>query len=132
MNGNPQYYGSDLNQFIDERCSHEMTCINIDCFMVKVAKRRIRFIESKHSKERMKKGQRTALLLLYDLTHPSYTVESFVVRGEYPYHRAKVEDIKTGESFDLSQEDLIAWLDFELELVETIQQSADIPLSEFV
>lgn len=112
---NENYYGSDLNRFIDEQCSHRMTCINVDCFLVKVAQKRIRFIESKHSQEGMKKGQKTALSLLSELVHPSYTIETFIVRGEYPYHTATVENIVTAEITQLDQKALISWLNFESE-----------------
>ena len=93
-----------------------MTCINIDCLLVKVAQKQIRFIESKHTTEGMQKGQKTALSLMTDLIHPSYTIETFIVRGEYPYHTATVENIATNEVFQLNQEGLISWLNFETEL----------------
>ena len=127
------YYGSDLNRFIDESCSHKMTCINIDCFLVKVSKKRIRFIESKHTKEGMKKGQKTALKLLSEMLHPSYTVETFVVRGDYPYNTATVENIETGERTQLDQDTLIAWLDFEVELEQVLELVKEYtPLSEVI
>lgn len=123
------YYGSDLNRLIDERCSRRMTCINIDCFLVKVAQKRIRFIESKHSGEGMKKGQKTSLGLLSGFIHPSYTIDSFIVRGEYPYHTAIVENIATAEVIQLDQRDLISWLNFEPEKIpESMKEST--PLSE--
>jgi len=117
---NNNYYGSDLNQFIDERCSHKMTCMNIDCYLIKIAKKRIRFIESKHSHEGANKGQRTGLLLLSRLTHPEFKTETYLVRGEYPYNTATVEDMQ-GNSWELNQRDLILWLDFDIEL-EDIQR----------
>jgi len=111
------YYGSDLNQFIDEYCSHQMICINIDCFLVKFKndKSQIRFIESKHTSEGMKKGQNIALSLIKELTHPTCIIEVYLVRGEYPYTKATVEDMQ-GKSWELNQRDLILWLNFDIEL----------------
>ncbi len=110
------YYGSDLNKFIDERCSREMTCMNIDCFLVKVSKKEIRFIESKHDGEGSGKGQRTGLRILSGLVHPDFIVGNYLVRGEYPFETAIVENLATCEAFEVNQEDLIAWLNFEFSL----------------
>ena len=93
-----------------------MTATDIDCFFVKVSEKRLRFIESKHTTEGTKKGQKIALTFLAQLTHPNYTVECFVVRGEYPYQMATVENIATNEVFQLDQEGFISWVNFETEL----------------
>ena len=114
-----EFYNSDMNafhRFVNKYCSNEMTATDVDCFFVKVAQRRLRFVESKHTTEGMKKGQKIALTLLAQLTHPNYTVECFVVRGEYPYQTATVENLATNEVFQLDQEDFILWLNFEIEL----------------
>lgn len=111
------YYGSDLNKFIDERCSREMTCMNIDCFLVKVSKKEIRFIESKHEFENMGKGQKTGLRILTGLVHSDFVVGSYLVRGEYPYETgATITDLSNGNLFKVDQDDLIAWLNFEFSL----------------
>ena len=124
-----EFYNSDMNafhRFVNKYCSNEMTATDVDCFFVKVSQKRLRFIESKHTSEGMKKGQMIALLLLAQLEHPNYTVECFVVRGEYPYDSAIVEDVNTHEVFHIDKSTLIAWLNFELELEPTPE-----PLKEF-
>jgi len=116
-----EFYNSrmnDFHRFVNQYCSKEMTATDVDCFFVKVAKKRLRFIESKHTIEGMRKGQKIALTLLAQLTHPNYTVECFVVRGEYPYHTATVENLATNEVFLVDQEALVSWLNFESELVQ--------------
>ena len=118
------FYNSDMNafhRFVNKFCSSEMTATDIDCFFVKVAQKRLRFIESKHTTEGMKKGQKIALTILSEITHPNYTLECFIVRGEYPYTKATVEDMQ-GNSWELNQRDLILWLNFEIEL-EQIQET---------
>lgn len=118
MNWN-EFYNSDMNafhRFVNQYCSPEMTATDIDCFFVKVSQKRLRFIESKHTIEGMKKGQMIALLLLANLSHPNYSIECFVVRGEYPYDFAVVENAKTHEVFHVDQQTLISWLNFDLEL----------------
>lgn len=122
MMKNSAYYGSDLNKLIDEKCTRLMTCINVDCLLIKVSYKRIRFIESKHTHERMNKGQLTALRILMIVKHPTYRIESFIVRGEYPFYTAVVEipgahvySVPT-RKWTLDQKSLIKWLDFEQEL----------------
>ena len=112
---NKNYYGSDLNKFIDEECTRKMTCNNLDCYLIKVAYRRIRFIESKHTNEGMANSQRAGLQILEETRHVSYDIEVFIVRGEYPYHTAVIEDLH-GHSWTLSQNHLRQWLNFEAEL----------------
>ena len=55
------YYGSDLNKFVNEECSKEMTVINIDMLEYKRSLKKIRIIESKHNNERMPKSQEEIL-----------------------------------------------------------------------
>ena len=113
------FYNSDMNafhRFVNQYCTYQMTATDVDCFFVKVSQKRLRFIESKHTTEGMKKGQKIALKLLAELTHSNYTVECFVVRGEYPYQTATVENLATNEVFQLDQVDFISWLNFEAEL----------------
>lgn len=116
-----EFYNSamnDFHRFVNQYCSKEMTATDVDCFFVKVAQKRLRFIESKHTSEGMKKGQKIALTLLAQLTHPNYTVECFVVRGEYPYQTATVENLATNEVYLVDQEALKSWLNFEIELAQ--------------
>jgi hypothetical protein len=116
-----RYYGSDLNKFIDEFCSREMTCINIDCLLVKIKDKRIRFIESKHSIEGMPHSQLTALKILKRIfeskNNTPWRVEFYVVRGDYPYDEdVEIQEIGSSKVYQPTQQELIKWLNFELEL----------------
>lgn len=120
-NKNEHYYGSELNRFIDEKCSHQMTCINIDCLLVKIAKKRIRIIESKHSAEFAPKSQITALKILHNLIQPKdgWHVEFLMVYSDYPYNgMTQIEDLDENVLAILNQQQLIKWLNFEIELNE--------------
>jgi hypothetical protein len=115
----PHYYGSDLNRFIDEKCSHEMYCINIDCVLVKVTKGRIRFIESKHTNESFPKSEKSVYGILKHLlseVKTDWKIEFFIVAGEYPFETAEVSQFGNAEVFTLNQKQLIKWLNFEEEL----------------
>ena len=112
---NEHYYGSDLNKFIDEKCSHQMDCINIDCLQIKVSKKRIRFIESKKDNEHTPKSEIRAMnILKYLLSkQQEWKVEFCIVSGNYPFQSAEIFQFGTEELFTLNQEQLIKWLNFE-------------------
>jgi hypothetical protein len=44
-------FNSDLNKFLHENCTKEMSVMDVDCITYKRSKRRLRFIESKHVSE---------------------------------------------------------------------------------
>ncbi len=114
------YYGSDLNKFVDEKCSHQMTCINIDGLFIKVAKKKLRIIESKHNNERMPTSQESALKTLnyiFKNSSAKYETEVCKVEGDYPYiDGACVYRFGDGIKKYLNQKQLIEWLEFEKEL----------------
>lgn len=125
------YYGSELNKFIDQFCSRKMTCMNIDCLCVKVSKNRIRFVESKHSMEgfgEINKGQYDALKILdYILKqNQEWKSEVCILVGDLPYEKAVVyrirdkctKDYKDNFKVELTRQSLIKWLNFEVELEE--------------
>ena len=98
-----RYYGSDLNRFIDEQCSHEHTCMNIDTLQLKWANKTFRFRESKHVGEKLGDQQRKALLFLAQRVKLmengdgwDFAVE--VIYGNEPYERIYVEDL-TNDTF---------------------------------
>jgi hypothetical protein len=113
------YYGSSLNEFIDHFCTHEMTCINIDCLLVRVSKHRLRFIEFKHETEALKKSQVTAFRILKNLLNSSdngWRCEFYVVRGNLPFQYATLQEVESDHKVTLSQFELIEWLEFEREV----------------
>jgi len=113
------YYASDLNKFIDEYCSHEMYCINIDCLLMKVSQKRIRFIEFKHTIEDYPKSEKSVLhTLRYLLTkNGEWKTEFFVVMGDPPFDITHIFDLDGNELKTFTSKiELISWLNFEKEL----------------
>jgi hypothetical protein len=112
---NDNYYGSDLNKFIDFFCSHKMDCINIDCLQVKVSKKLIRIIESKKDKEQVTKAEKRVFnILSYLLRKQSeWNIEFCVVKGNYPFRKAEIYEWGSEEPKVLNQEELINYLNFE-------------------
>ena len=114
------YYGSDLNKWVTESCSREMTHINIDGLSYKRSKKIVRIIESKHSKERMPISQREILCILakyfikINKRHIMYdhTFECYIVRGDFPYEVVDVEDLVNDTKFTLDNENLKRFLEF--------------------
>lgn len=114
------YYGSDLNKFVDEFCSRNMTCINIDCLLVKFQSslNRMRIIEFKHLNEKLNRPQFNALRALKEVVQPytDWKCEFYIVRGNYPFPYAVVQELESARSVTLDQVELIEWLEFEREL----------------
>ena len=121
------YYGSALNRFIDECCSHEMTAINIDLIIQKISIKRLRLIESKNKAEGMRKGQEnlfcrllpklfTFLNQIPKPTFLGYHFDIFLVIGEWPYEGiTKIKNLSTGEIRSATKKELIKFLNFQLE-----------------
>ena len=115
-----EYYGSDLNKWIAESCSKEMTYINIDGLSYKRSKKIVRIIESKHSSEKLPKSQKEVLCKLAEyfmkinkrIVMFDHTFECYIVRGDYPYDIAKVEDLVNDRKFTLDNENLKRFLEF--------------------
>jgi len=127
---NDNYYGSVLNEFIDKNCSHQMTCMNIDCFMLKRSKRRIRIIESKHINEKMPYPQLEGLKAMKTFTpRMGWTLEVYIVTGNPPYETAEVQEIDSDKIYKLNRSSLIEWLNFEKELKDL--QSITTSLEDF-
>jgi hypothetical protein len=114
------YYGSDLNKFVGEFCAHTMTCINIDCLLVKFnpSLNRIRIIEFKHLNENLNRPQYLALRALKEVVQPygGWKCDFYVVRGDYPFQYATVQELNSPRSTTLNQIELIEWLEFEREV----------------
>ena len=113
-----KYYGSPLNRFIAQHCSREMTCINIDCLLLKSSKKRIRIIESKHVGEHLPATQLEALQTLQQIlskANTDWTVELYIVVGNPPYEEAEIINLANGGRAKLNREELIKWLNFEKE-----------------
>ena len=93
-----RYYGSDLNKFINKNCTKKMTAINIDLLLFRRTKRRLRIIESKHTNEPMKKGQKEVLrkiawIFKYVKNATGLDLGVYIVTGNQPYNEIDVEDL---------------------------------------
>jgi len=114
----PNYYGSLLNELIDRECSRQMDCINIDCCILKVRLKRIRFIESKMDLEPFPNSEYRVFLTLWNhlKNAKDWKFEFYVVSGNPPYKQVIIEEFPNGTPKILSHDDLIAWLNFEKEI----------------
>ena len=116
------YFGSDLNKYVNENCSKQMTIINIDYLSYKRAKNIVRIIESKHSKERMPPSQREVLKIFAEffkkinqlIPMSKHTFECYIVRGDFPYDIVEIEDLVNDDKFKLDNEEFKKFLEFEI------------------
>lgn len=107
-----RYYGSDLNKFIDDKCIHEMTAINIDCVLLRWSKKKLYIIESKHSSEgNMKKGQKDLLYFLTKILkniifcklidYAGWIFKIYIIIGDEPYTHLRVRDLMENRWFEV-------------------------------
>jgi hypothetical protein len=116
------YYSSDLSKWIDENCTHEMTSINLDIFQLKRSCKKSRIIESKHSQEGMKYGQREALQHLANLFVRMKVkfIKVYIIYGDYPYEKARIVRLSDNKEASVNQEQLRKFLNFEYQELEDI------------
>lgn len=112
---NKQYIQSTLHNFIDDNCIREMIVIDIDLFMMKFNKDTIRFIECKREEEALGKGQRIALEVLGQMKHPTYKIRSYIVTGNHPFLKVRIEDL-WGHTVTMFQNEFLSWLNFDFEI----------------
>lgn len=103
---NKNYYGSDLNRFVAERCRKDMVVNNIDLIINDYKNNSIRIVESKHSNEKLSKGQELLLQRLSNLG-----INTYVVYGDEPYNTAYIYSFQTKETIKVDQENLKLFLD---------------------
>ena len=118
MNNVVGYFGSELNEFIHENCTKEMTAINIDLLLHRRSRKKFRIIESKHINERTKNGQRKALdflaLILKNAQKyfPGWDFGVFIVYGNKPYNSLDILDLISRERFRIvGKDNVISWLE---------------------
>jgi 16S rRNA G966 N2-methylase RsmD len=129
------YYGSELNKLVDLECTRLMTAMNIDLIMHKKSKSMIRIIESKHSNEGMKKGQKDLLELLGKRAEfigaaIGVKFEVYIVYGDPPYNTAKIVNLQSGDETIIDKQTLISFLNFEImfnELTQTEKAQNELP-----
>ena len=112
------YFGSDLNKFVNENCSKEMTAINIDLLLYKRSKKHIRIIESKHENEKIPSSQKEVLDILSTAIFKNHKFEVFIVMGDpTDYDNVKIINLTNGKTYHIKhKQDFIDWLEFKKEL----------------
>ena len=112
------YFGSDLNKFVSENCSKEMTAINIDLLLYKRSKKHIRIIESKHENEKIPYSQKEVLDILSTAILKDHKFEVFIVMGDPPdCDNVKIINLTNGKTYQIKhKQDFIDWLEFKKEL----------------
>ena len=106
------YFGSDLNKFINEYCSKQMTAINIDLLMFKRSQNHIRIIESKHENENVPQSQLEVLKILSAAEINGYLFSTYIATGNYPYNSTTITNIKTGVTKVFDKNELIRFLEY--------------------
>lgn len=96
-----------LNKFISRYCSKEMTSIDIDVCLLKMSKKHLRMIESKHITEGMSKGQRRlyeTLVWMFKGLNRLFSDWKFEVMRIYGTPLIPEED---GDIYDVIYEEII-------------------------
>ncbi len=110
---NTNYYGSPLNLFIAENCKKDMVVNNIDLIIHDYNNKILTIIESKHDNEPLRVGQRLLLKKLQSflpVSDSGYKIQMLVVRGNYPYLTAILEDFDGNKINELNQQELIKFI----------------------
>ena len=100
-----KYYGSELNKFVAAKCRKDIVVINIDLIINDYKNNSIRIIESKHSKEKLGKGQK---LLLERLSKKG--INTYCIYGNQPYDNAKIYSFQTKTHKNVNKKELIDFL----------------------
>lgn len=104
---NKNYYGSDLNKFVATNCKKDMVVNNIDLIIDNYKGKRVKIVESKHSNEKLQKGQEILLKKLSKMGIPTY-----VVYGNEPYNHAKIYSFQTQTYKLVNRKELIEFLNY--------------------
>lgn len=102
---NSNYYGSDLNKLVAEKCRVDMVVNNIDLIINDYKNNCIRIIESKHSKEKLSKGQEILLKKLSKMG-----INTYCIYGDPPYDTAIIYSFQRCESINVNYNQLIKFL----------------------
>lgn len=105
---NENYYGSDLNKFVAEKCRKDMVVNNIDLIINDYKNGCIRIIESKHSNEKLQKGQELLLKRLCKIG-----IKCYVVYGNFPYNDVLLHCLTTDIKKQITNAELISFLNNE-------------------
>jgi hypothetical protein len=101
---NENYYSSELNRFIAERCRTDIVVNDID-LIIRYYKDdgRIRIIECKHLKEKFSTGQ----FILLEQMQKKSDVSTFILFGDYPFEFSYLYAFATKSIYLFSSQQLI-------------------------
>lgn len=98
------YFASDLNKYAHSFEPHKMTVNNIDCLVLKRAKKIMRIIESKHVGEKLpweqpwnEQTEHEVLFKLAKCVPADGTLEVWVIQTSFPFETASAWQYKTGD-----------------------------------
>jgi hypothetical protein len=122
------YYNSDLSEFIGKQCKKTMTSIDVDILQIKSSRNILRFIESKHTNEKIGDQQGKALRTLAwiakivnknPVLFNGKKIEVYLVRGDKPYEKIDVYNFLTFKSYRLEDiEKIKSFLEVEYDLTD--------------
>lgn len=120
------YYNSELSEFIGKECKKIMTSIDVDILQIKSSRNIMRFIESKHLREKIGYQQEKALRTLAWVAkivnkNPALfngkKIEVYLVRGNKPYNEIEIYDFLTFKTYCLNDvEKIKSFLQLEYDL----------------
>jgi hypothetical protein len=113
MEYNSKYYGSPLNLFVAENCRKDMVVNNIDLIIHDYKNKIITIIESKRGNESIKVGQILLLRKLRQLvskTPLNYKTQILIIKGDYPFEKADLINVKGQVVKTLNKEQLIKFI----------------------
>ena len=126
-----QYFGADLNKFINLHCRRDMTVNNIDCITYRdndvsfslTGEKIMRIIEVKKQNEKLKETQNKLLIALADIASQNnnqlgqYDLQIYMIRSNSPkFTENKIYDYLTGDTYLLGEEKLKKFLNYQYEL----------------
>lgn len=118
-----RYYGSDLNKWIHEACSKQMTAINMDLLLYKRSKKMMKIVESKHNGEEIPFAQSELLRILATWVKPIVDKAKlfndfnvYIVEADYPYEDAEIIDMSTKKIYKLKDGYFKKWVEFDYTL----------------
>ena len=110
-----KYYASDLNAYIGKFLPKVMTCVNIDCVLLKKKTKQIYMIEYKHDNEKMGKQQKDVLEILakdFNKVSSEYKYGIFIIQSDPTFENAKIHDLIKNKIYYVDNCQLNSFLTF--------------------
>lgn len=102
------YYNSDLNEYIGLNLPKVMTAIDVDLLEWKHTRKIMRFVEYKHTNEKIGPNQLKALEALAEIAKvinqnsnlfDGKKMQVMIVRGDKPFKQLKITDLITDKNY---------------------------------